>query len=172
MSSRVPVAPHLGVGADRPDEPGGEYGRPPDRHRERDQLAGCRAYRAFAATSSSVPEVRWWVRDWLHRAGVEDDVLATAELLISELATNAVLHARGLQVTVSVQTGRHVEAAVRDDERTLPQPRQAQPWESGGRGLALVSALADDWGTSPARTGKWVWFRVERGTRPAATGGA
>jgi anti-sigma regulatory factor (Ser/Thr protein kinase) len=122
-----------------------------------------RAYRAFAASTSSVPRVRRWVRECLVRAGIEPDVRARAELLVSELVTNAIQHARGLRVMVSVQTDDHVEAAVRDDDASPPLPRRADAWETGGRGLALVDALADAWGSRPAVVGKWVWFRVDRG---------
>jgi anti-sigma regulatory factor (Ser/Thr protein kinase) len=126
-------------------------------------VRGCsRAYRAFSATAASVPGVRSWVRNYLVRAGVEPEVTGRAELLVSELATNAVQHAHGVRVMVSVEADHHVEAAVRDDDAALPLPRQAGPWDTGGRGLALVDALSDAWGSRPAGTGKWVWFRVER----------
>lgn len=121
------------------------------------------AYRMFAAETSSVPGARRWVRDCLVRAKVEPDALALAELLVSELVTNAVRHARGLTVMVSVRTDENVEAAVRDDDVTPPVPRCPQPWEDSGRGLALVDALADAWGScAAAGAGKWVWFRLGR----------
>lgn len=141
-----------------PGQPVGTYEAPA---RSPGRYPWCRAYRMFAATAASVPGVRWWVRECLTRAGADPDARGRAELLISELATNAIKHAHGVQVMVTVQTGAHIEAAVRDNDTTLPILRHAEPWETGGRGLALVAALADDWGVEPTGAGKWVWFRVD-----------
>lgn len=127
---------------------------------------GRRACRAFVATTASVPGVRRWMRECLDRARVDGEARGRAELLISELVTNAVQHARGGRIMVSVRAGGGVVAGVQDEDPTLPLVRDAEPWESCGRGLALVAALSDDWGYYPAEAGKWVWFRVGR-PRPA-----
>jgi anti-sigma regulatory factor (Ser/Thr protein kinase) len=77
-------------------------------------------------------------------------------LVVSELATNACVHAR-TPFTVTVQrhdTGLLVEVA--DDD---PGPVAMKPLTSGtsGRGIHIVAAVAKDWGTSPRQSGKAVW---------------
>lgn len=95
------------------------------------------------------------------------DTADTAVLLVSELLTNACLHARaprgryiaarcvlgdgGLRVEVSDAGGSE-----------LPVAREAGPDDETGRGLALVAALASRWGAYPRRhgIGKTVWFEL------------
>lgn len=86
-----------------------------------------------------------------------------ASLLVSELVTNAYLHARS-EVEVQVECrGEDVEVAVTD---TSPRPpRVVQNRGDGtatGRGLQLVDALAAEWGAETGSTGKTVWFSLER----------
>ncbi|MCX4744149.1 ATP-binding protein [Kitasatospora sp. NBC_01287] len=94
------------------------------------------------------------------RAGREwaDDVL----LLVSELATNAFLHAGGPEY-LRLRRGRHalrVEVADREGDRL--RPHRPDPLRPGGYGLHLVHELAADWGVAPhrRRRGKSVWFEV------------
>lgn len=96
-------------------------------------------------------------------------VVDVAQLLTSELVTNAVRHGGG-DVTLEVRADeRLVRVEVGDDGPQLPSPGPA-PMPSGavggGRGLALLSALADAWGTArrPASPGKVVWFELRRTT--------
>ena len=92
----------------------------------------------------------------LYGDSLRDDAL----LLTSELVTNAVLHAT-TGVELSVVTGHdalHVE--VSDGDPALPEPRVADVEDLGGRGLALVAALASDWGVKLAPPGKVVWFEL------------
>lgn len=118
------------------------------------------ASHVFAAVTSSVPGARVWVRERLTEAGISAETRSRVELLVSELATNAVQHARGARFVVWLRADERVEIAVRDDEPVSPRPRDAAPEDAGGRGLALVDAVADAWGTSPACGGKWVWCRL------------
>jgi anti-sigma regulatory factor (Ser/Thr protein kinase) len=94
------------------------------------------------------------------------DVTDTAVLLTSELVTNAVRYAPGpLQLGVSCTEGCLV-VSVQDANPEPPRPRRAQARELGGRGLALVGALADHWGVRQMpNDGKAVWFAL----RPRAT---
>ncbi len=88
------------------------------------------------------------------------DVVDDASLLTSELVTNAVQHGgEPVRVTVAVRAG-SVEVAVSDSSRSLPQPREAGVTAEGGRGLALVDAVAAEWGIAAAASGKQVWFRL------------
>ena len=92
------------------------------------------------------------------------DLRSDAELLVSELVTNAVLHGRsGVTLTVAVADG-VLEVGVMDRSRILPSPRASAadaPWRAeGGRGLRMVDRLADEWGVAALPDGKQVWFRL------------
>jgi serine/threonine-protein kinase RsbW len=87
-------------------------------------------------------------------------VCDTVELLVSEVATNALVHGAG-DVRVDVHTqGGAVRIEVSDDSTALPVPRDAGPEGENGRGMALVEALSSDWGTEARPDGKTVWFEV------------
>jgi len=95
-----------------------------------------------------------------------DELTETAVLLLSELMTNAYRHAK-------VSPGREIRArcvleadrlrvSVTDANDTLPAPRETSPEDESGRGLALVAALAGEWGTEPrpGGIGKTIWFEL------------
>ncbi|MEV0387968.1 ATP-binding protein [Nonomuraea sp. NPDC050643] len=83
-----------------------------------------------------------------------------AELLVSELVTNAVRYACGLvRLRVVVADGL-VRCEVEDGAPQLPCPREAADDEEGSRGLALVAGLSRRWGSARTRAGKVVWFEV------------
>ena len=92
-----------------------------------------------------------------------DDLTDDATLLVSELATNAVVHA-GTDFDVSVELlGDTVEVAVTDRHptRTLPAPPASVDGDfESGRGLFLTAALAEKWGVDYTSTTKRVWFRL------------
>ena len=94
----------------------------------------------------------------------EGDLTDTVTLLVSELVTNAVLHA-GSDVEVSVRlTPTAARIEVTDASGESIAPRDATNEEDSGRGLALVGNLAERWGVRPAPGGgKTVWFEVNRG---------
>jgi DNA-binding NarL/FixJ family response regulator len=93
----------------------------------------------------------------------EGDLTDTVTLLVSELVTNAVLHA-GSDVEVMVRlTATAVRIEVTDASSESISPREATIEEDSGRGLALVGNLAQRWGVRPAAGGgKTVWFEVNR----------
>jgi anti-sigma regulatory factor (Ser/Thr protein kinase) len=112
-----------------------------------------------------VPEAsstaRRFVRETLRRLGA-DDLIEAAELGVSELVTNACLHAR-----TSITVGLHlVEAGVvrievADDSPLQPRQYAADPLTTTGRGLRLLSAYGT-WGVNEpivGRVGKTVWFQ-------------
>ncbi|MGB8020248.1 MAG: ATP-binding protein [Candidatus Nanopelagicales bacterium] len=82
-----------------------------------------------------------------------------AELLTSELVTNAVRHASGpIDVLAYVHAGYlRIEVADADTEHS-PSPRTADPDDEGGRGMELVSKLSARWGWRAAGHSKVVWF--------------
>ncbi|HWG94118.1 MAG TPA: ATP-binding protein [Mycobacteriales bacterium] len=101
----------------------------------------------------------WMVErlDELKRSGVEDVVL----LLLSELVTNVVLHARTPCEVLVRPAGEGVRVEVQDDSRRRPRPRVGGQEATTGRGLVLLDALSDDWGADDLPGGgKVVWFEV------------
>jgi anti-sigma regulatory factor (Ser/Thr protein kinase) len=121
-----------------------------------------RRSRVFPESSPSVPRARQFVSDSLH--AVPQEICETVALLVSELATNAVVHATSdFEVTVIYQTASgRVRVEVTDGDRTLPTPLHPPPNVPHGRGLQLVATLSDEWGVAEAtsRIGKTVWFEM------------
>lgn len=88
------------------------------------------------------------------------DVQDVVALLVSEVATNALVHGSGdVQVRVA-HVGAGLRVEVSDGSTRAPRPRSADADAEGGRGLTLVDALASRWGTELTATGKTVWFEV------------
>lgn len=85
-----------------------------------------------------------------------EDCAFTTELLISELATNAIRHAAG-PVQVRLLRDRVLICEVSDGSSTSPHLRQATATDEGGRGLFLVAQLAQRWGTRYTPRGKVIW---------------
>jgi anti-sigma regulatory factor (Ser/Thr protein kinase) len=89
------------------------------------------------------------------------DLRSILAILTSELVTNAVVHARTrIQVGVSTLDG-DVVVSVGDEHPAAPKPLPLNDAAIGGRGLALVGALATEWGVEWAHNGeggKTVWF--------------
>lgn len=96
-------------------------------------------------------------------AGLPEEMVYTARLLVTELVSNAVLHGRGpVLVTVARQHG-GVRVEVHDESPRPPVIVHRSPLAEHGAGLRLVSAMAGDWGTEPladGRPGKRVWFTL------------
>lgn len=94
------------------------------------------------------------------------DLTDTAELLLSELMTNAYRHARvpaGREIWARCAvTEDRLRVTVTDANDTLPTPGAPSPDDESGRGLTLVAALADDWGAAGRERGigKEVWFEL------------
>ena len=82
-------------------------------------------------------------------------------LLVSELATNVVLHAK-TPMRISVSTGAlGVRVEVADESVALPVVRDSPRGAESGRGLVLVDRVARAWGFEPERAGKVVWFELD-----------
>jgi anti-sigma regulatory factor (Ser/Thr protein kinase) len=92
-----------------------------------------------------------------------DDTIATVALLVTELVTNAILHARTpLHLTVETRRG-VVRISVDDESNDQPALRHYQSDAVTGRGLALVEQLASSWGVETTASGKSVWCEVPLG---------
>ena len=114
----------------------------------------------FEPDRSNVAAARRFVMDAVHRLN-KDEVADIAELLVSELVTNAVLHA-GTTVQLRVlDDGSAVRIEVSDGVKAKPSRRHYSAEAATGRGLGLVEALAADWGTRNEASGKTVWCTVE-----------
>jgi anti-sigma regulatory factor (Ser/Thr protein kinase) len=113
--------------------------------------------REFPPESLSVREARRFVVECDAVEGVERGAL---ELAVSELASNAVLHAgTPFEVTVERLTD-GVRVCVSDSHRSLPRPRDADPGTVTGRGLAIVKALSRELRFEETDAGKRVWFEL------------
>jgi anti-sigma regulatory factor (Ser/Thr protein kinase) len=95
-----------------------------------------------------------------------DDVIPDAELLVSELVTNAVLHARSTSRVTIEHNGTTLRVSVSDTSPTRPRLRNYGPEAVTGRGLLLVDRISRRWGVEQLPTGKTVWFEID--TTPAS----
>jgi anti-sigma regulatory factor (Ser/Thr protein kinase) len=133
-------------------------------HRTWPAEAGC-AHQRLSATVDAPRQARRWARDHLVgpvSAGAQDD----AALMLTELVTNAVLHAgapsgRGIDLYIAA-TLLTLRTEVCDGGRgfatgTVSPPSSESP---GGRGLLIVDRLASRWGTSTDE-GHCVWFEID-----------
>jgi serine/threonine-protein kinase RsbW len=87
----------------------------------------------------------------------------TAVLIVSELVTNAVRHARETDVVdVDLHATRTcLRIEIQDCDRQWPQPRIPGGFEESGFGFVLVDALAAKWGVRETTTGKAVWAELD-----------
>jgi serine/threonine-protein kinase RsbW len=87
----------------------------------------------------------------------------TAVLLVSELVTNAIRHARGSDaITLELQAaGTLLRIEVQDADPRWPQPRTPAWFDASGFGFVLVDALASKWGVRETATGKAVWAELD-----------
>ncbi|MFE0800363.1 ATP-binding protein [Streptomyces sp. NPDC058812] len=104
-------------------------------------------------------EARDWTREHLQALGWTHSLPQTVEdvlLTVSELVTNAHVHAHSAARLVVTWDGCCLHITVHDDAAALPTPRPPSGDRLGGRGMLLVDALSDDWGTRPCPHGKSV----------------
>ena len=114
------------------------------------------------AEPASVSKARWFVRSWLREhalAELEGDV----QLVVSELATNAVLHA-GTPFIVTVHgSDTRLVVLVQDGSPVHPALVTADPLTGAGRGVSIVDAVSQDWGSHdlpPAAKSVWAAFNL------------
>jgi hypothetical protein len=113
----------------------------------------------FSPRPCSVGKARYLVRSQLAEWGA-DGQSGIAELLVSELVTNALCHAHGtIRLTISLRDGL-LRCEVEDSDPALPYVYQAREDEDRGRGLHLIDLLSCCWGSVRTSTGKVVWFEL------------
>ncbi|MET8939765.1 ATP-binding protein [Streptomyces rubiginosohelvolus] len=113
---------------------------------------------------SAVGEVRRELREFLRHRSDEEQTDA-AELLVSELVTNALIHTRHGAVVTATATAARLRVEVQDfASEDLPAPYVPNADDgTHGRGLILVRSLADAWGVEAQALGKVVWFELHGG---------
>ena len=104
------------------------------------------------------------LRKWKLGALVDD-----AQVVVSELASNAVVHSRSqIRVTLRSDGKFWVRIELRDDNPRLPVPVAFSPDATSGRGLSMVDALATSWGVGRQGGGKTVWAELAVGDARAS----
>ncbi len=94
------------------------------------------------------------------RSAAGAELVEAASLLLSELVTNSIVHAR-TDVEVRLIADDHmVRAEVSDGNPTVPSSRRARELAGTGRGLQLIDQLSTRWGVSSSDVGKTVWFEL------------
>ncbi|GAA2875993.1 hypothetical protein GCM10010517_37040 [Streptosporangium fragile] len=128
--------------------------------------------RHFLGSPASITEARRFVTRFLANWPIAE----TAELIVSELATNAVRHTASgafggrFLVTIEAAHDRVWLGVLDEGGPRFPDVRPCGQDDEGGRGLLLVSALADSWGVSGDERGRTVWALLKVG--PVAAAGA
>jgi anti-sigma regulatory factor (Ser/Thr protein kinase) len=135
------------------------------------------AVRSWPSNPESVGGARHHLRDVLDRWGLEK-LMDTAELVVSELVTNAVRHVRAADRFIEIRYQPTPEGGLRievhDADERVPVVREAGPEDESGRGLHLVDALTEGrWGFLPrspregaGAVGKLTWAHVGPGPGP------
>jgi anti-sigma regulatory factor (Ser/Thr protein kinase) len=118
-------------------------------------------YREFEPEPQAVPQARRYTRAVLRGWGT-GEVADDAELIVSELVTNAVAGIAGLPCADRVglllaADDISLTVLVWDASTQLPVRRPADAQASAGRGLRIIEALSSRWGSCADRTGKVVW---------------
>jgi anti-sigma regulatory factor (Ser/Thr protein kinase) len=116
----------------------------------------------FPAVPESIGAARRFTQAALRRHEVPPETIDTAILLVSELATNALVHAAG-EIRVRVRVGDEIRIEVFDLSSDGPMVRTEGFERESGRGMELVSNLAAGWDWAPRGDGKVVWFALDRG---------
>ncbi len=121
-----------------------------------------KAFGHLPAELRSAGEARAMVRRTLD-GWCDDDLLDDIALCVSELVTNAVVHAQSApRILVHVRpTVIHVE--ISDDSDVMPVVKHADLHDTSGRGMAILGGLSDRWGSRRrSGGGKTVWFDITR----------
>ncbi|MFF1276174.1 ATP-binding protein [Streptomyces marokkonensis] len=161
MASVIPSAPlgtdaaagSIGLGAASAPAPSGT-------------LAERRFRFELAAHPGSPAQARRLTRARLTGWSVCEDICDTAELVVSELVTNAIVHTASSHIVCELHDGDDlVRIAVRDEGCAPGRPRantRQRPEEEHGRGLLLVDALCHAWGAHEHGPGLLVWADLPR----------
>ncbi|MFE9256142.1 ATP-binding protein [Streptomyces sp. NPDC006879] len=121
-------------------------------------------------TLAAVPTARRQMREAITACPTvtaASEAIQTAELVVSELVTNAVRYAGHQPISFVIQfCAAALRVEVSDASRTLPKPALPDEDSEGGRGLFLVGVLADRFGTTPTDSGKCCWAEIDLAAAP------
>jgi anti-sigma regulatory factor (Ser/Thr protein kinase) len=113
-------------------------------------------------SAEAAPHIRRALVEDLQDLGVSAQVVDEAEIVIAELVSNAIRHARPLgdgtiRARWKVKAG-VVEVEVSDGGGpSTPRPAPPALWSTSGRGLRIVRSVAHEWGATDDRAGRTVW---------------
>jgi anti-sigma regulatory factor (Ser/Thr protein kinase) len=119
----------------------------------------------FPAETATAGLARLTASELLAALRVDDELVETVLLVVSELVTNAIVHAHSAVDFAITVDDMVVRIDVADREPARPERRSSGPETVGGHGLNLVDATATEWGTEPrvdGLTGKVVWAVLSR----------
>jgi anti-sigma regulatory factor (Ser/Thr protein kinase) len=119
--------------------------------------------RVFPNAPAGVRDARVFVADALR--DTNEDVIDIATLMVSELATNAVVHTTSPFGIGVDRCDQEIRISVTDHGEGTPHLRHASSGDADGRGLAIVAAFAIEWGVDHGRDSKTVWFTIPLGPR-------
>ena len=123
----------------------------------------------FACDPASVRAARRFIVECVELLGLQ--CLRDVQLMVSELATNAVRHAQSqFDVILERVNQNTVRVEVRDFGQGIPELLASETEYEGGRGLKIVDVLAQTWGIEnrPGGRGKSTWFTVIAGKPPTS----
>ncbi|MFF1906506.1 SpoIIE family protein phosphatase [Kitasatospora sp. NPDC058218] len=143
------------------------------RHEAMLLLARARAFPAdrvavwpLEAVPAAVATARAHVRARLEAWRVDEETAFNTELIVSELVTNAIRYGAP-PLELRLINDRMLTCEVRDHSLAAPHLRHARTVDEGGRGLFIVSQLAQLWGTRFTAEGKTLWTEQQLPPRPA-----
>lgn len=145
VAQRVPVHPDTATAVAHLDE--------------RPELV--RGWWQFTVDARAPGTARNHVRRVCHRWAVDEEAREAAEIVVTELVTNAVEHAASASVVEVERREYSLRLTVRDfDLAPLPEAHLPSPTSPRGRGLAMVAAVSSAWGVESHRDGKTVWSEM------------
>ncbi|SDI86128.1 Anti-sigma regulatory factor (Ser/Thr protein kinase) [Frankineae bacterium MT45] len=115
--------------------------------------------------ADSVTAVRHGLANTLQELSLDRDFIDDAELVLGELLVNSIRHARPLdfgriEVSWDLRDGAVLLRVTDGGGAQAPHIRDGATYESGGRGLRIVDALADRWGVERSATTTTVWAEL------------
>ena len=126
-----------------------------------DEICGWLELALFPAPGSA-REARRALAEYCEREGVSQELTEVGVLAVSELVTNAVMHAGTPVLVLAEYDGANLTRAVADGSAAPPVALPPDPVREGGRGVAIVEELGATWGTRRTYLRKVVWVNLAR----------